>query len=155
MSRRIYLATLAGAVLALSSTAFAQQQASAGTTPGQGTKPTQVVPVQGQNAPTSQRAAQGHSMGQAQGRHAGAAASADYMAAMNKMSRDMQMPMTGDADHDFAMMMIPHHQGAIDMARVQLQHGKDPKMRKTAQKVIKDQEKEIADLQKWLKQQKR
>jgi uncharacterized protein (DUF305 family) len=48
-------------------------------------------------------------------------------------------------------MMIPHHQGAIDMAKVEIQYGKDPDLRKMAEKMVKDQEKEIADLQKWLK----
>lgn len=50
-------------------------------------------------------------------------------AAMGKLHRDMmQMKMTGDADHDFAMMMVPHHQGAIDMSEIVLKHGKDPKI---------------------------
>jgi uncharacterized protein (DUF305 family) len=100
----------------------------------------------------------GHGMMQGQGmtmQQPSDAASRAYMDGMMKMNRDMQMPMSGDADRDFAMMMIPHHQGAIDMARVQLQYGKDPELKKMAQKVIEDQEKEIADLRKWLAQQKR
>ena len=57
--------------------------------------------------------------------------------------------MSGNADKDFAMMMIPHHQGAIDMAKVELQHGKDPKLRAMAEMIVKAQEKEIAELKAW------
>jgi uncharacterized protein (DUF305 family) len=64
----------------------------------------------------------------------------------------MDMPMTGDPDVDFARMMIPHHQGAIDMARVQLEKGRDPRMRDLAQKIIADQEREIGILNDWLAQ---
>ena len=62
----------------------------------------------------------------------------------------MDMPMTGDPDVDFARMMIPHHQGAIDMARVQLEKGRDPRMRELARKIIADQEREIGILRDWL-----
>ena len=49
-----------------------------------------------------------------------------YMVGMERMNRDMNVAMTGDADRDFAAIMIPHHHGAIDMAKVELQHGRDP-----------------------------
>jgi uncharacterized protein (DUF305 family) len=49
-------------------------------------------------------------------------------------------------------MMIPHHQGAIDMARIELESGRDPQLREMAQKVIEDQEREIAALKEWLAQ---
>ncbi|WP_164836260.1 DUF305 domain-containing protein [Actinacidiphila soli] len=52
-------------------------------------------------------------------------------------------PMTGDADHDFAAMMVPHHQGAIDMAKAVLEHGKDPVLRRLAQEIIVTQQQEI------------
>lgn len=79
------------------------------------------------------------------------AASKAYSDMHQKMMSSMSKPMTmsGDADKDFAMMMIPHHQGAIDMARVELQHGKDPKLRAMAEAMIKMQEKEIAELKAW------
>ena len=64
----------------------------------------------------------------------------------------MGMPMSGDPDRDFAQMMIPHHQGAIDMARIELESGKDPQLRQMAQKIIEDQEREIAALKEWLAQ---
>ena len=76
-----------------------------------------------------------------------------YMGVMSKMHEDMTAkPMSGDPDRDFAMMMIPHHQGAVDAAKVELQYGKDEELRKMAQKVVDAQQKEIAELQKWLKE---
>jgi uncharacterized protein (DUF305 family) len=60
----------------------------------------------------------------------------DMQGAMDRMHQQMNMPMTGDTDADFARMMIPHHQGAIDMAKVELAQGKDPQLRKMAQAVI-------------------
>lgn len=78
-------------------------------------------------------------------------ASKGYMDAMSKMQAGMPKVHNSDPDVDFAQMMIPHHQGAIDMAKVEIQYGKDPTLRAMAEKMIKDQEKEIADLEKWLK----
>lgn len=61
------------------------------------------------------------------------------------MSRDMgAAPMSGDPDRDFANMMIPHHQGAIDMAKVEMLYGKDPVLRRLAQEIIVTQGSEIA-----------
>lgn len=71
------------------------------------------------------------------------------------MMHNMNMQFTGNTDVDFVEGMIPHHQGAIDMAKVQLQHGKDPELRKMAEKIIADQEKEIAEMQAWLKKNKK
>ena len=81
----------------------------------------------------------------------GSPASKGYMDAMSKMQTSMPKDQQGDPDVDFARMMIPHHQGAIDMAKVEIQYGKDPELRKMAEKIIKDQEKEIGEFQKWLK----
>lgn len=75
-----------------------------------------------------------------------------YDTAMQKMHEDMMMDYTGDADVDFVKGMIPHHQGAIDMAKVVLQYGKDPEIRKLAKGVIKAQEGEIKMMHHWLKQ---
>jgi len=76
----------------------------------------------------------------------------DMDAGMKRMDHDMAAaPMTGDVDHDFAAMMIPHHQGAIDMAKGELSYGKDPVMRRLAQEIIVDQQSEIDVMNLWLK----
>ena len=56
----------------------------------------------------------------------------------------MRGPLTGRPDVDFATMMIPHHDGAIAMAEVELRYGTDPRLRRIAQEIIVDQESEIA-----------
>ncbi|MGI8526643.1 MAG: DUF305 domain-containing protein [Pseudolabrys sp.] len=81
-------------------------------------------------------------------------ASKGYMDSMAKMQKDMPKT-TGDGDVDFAQMMIPHHQGASDMAKVLLDTSKDPTLRKMAAKMIKDQGREISQLQDWLKKHKK
>jgi uncharacterized protein (DUF305 family) len=73
-----------------------------------------------------------------------------YRAASDRMHKDMDIAYTGDADRDFVAGMIPHHQGAIDMARIVLAHGKDPEIRKLAAEIIAAQEKEIAWMKAWL-----
>jgi uncharacterized protein (DUF305 family) len=63
---------------------------------------------------------------------------------MKKMNNAMMTaPMTGDPDLDFIAMMTPHHQGAIDMAKTYLLHGKDPALRRMAQEIIVTQKQEI------------
>jgi len=61
-----------------------------------------------------------------------------------RMHAAMAVPFTGDPDRDFARMMIPHHQGAIDMAVAELRYGKDKRLRRLAQEIIVDQQQEIA-----------
>jgi uncharacterized protein (DUF305 family) len=81
---------------------------------------------------------------------------ANFMQAMDvsmkRMDHDMAAAlMTGDVDHDFAAMMIPHHQGAIDMAKGELSYGMDPVMRRLAQEILVDQQSEIDVMNLWLK----
>ncbi len=78
------------------------------------------------------------------------ASTREYRAANDRMHRDMAIAFTGNADRDFAAGMIPHHQGAIDMANTVLRHGSDPEMRALAQNVIRAQEAEIAQLRAYL-----
>lgn len=71
--------------------------------------------------------------------------------AVETMNRDMiGAPMTGDPDRDLAAMMIPHHQGAIDMARAYLREGKDPQMRRMAEGAIGVREAEIRAMREWM-----
>jgi uncharacterized protein (DUF305 family) len=90
---------------------------------------------------------------QGHGQHAAPAAAGEaekgYRAANARMHKDMAIKYTGDADKDFVAGMIPHHQGAIAMAKVVLQHGKDPEIRKLAEAVIREQKREITEMKAW------
>ena len=73
-----------------------------------------------------------------------------YTAAMNTMMGSMMIPYTGNADRDFIVGMVPHHQGAVDNAKIVLQYGTDPEVRKFAESVIAAQEAEIKWMNEWL-----
>ncbi len=80
---------------------------------------------------------------------AGAPSSAAFKAADDKMMAAMGGKLTGNADQDFVAGMLPHHQGAVDMARVELQYGHDPVLRRLARDIIAAQQREIALMQAW------
>ncbi len=99
----------------------------------------------------AQGAHSGHSMPMQTQQTADGPATKAYREANAKMHRDMDITYSGDPDVDFVRGMIPHHQGAIDMAKVALKHTKDEQIRKWATDVIREQEREIAQMQAWLK----
>lgn len=69
---------------------------------------------------------------------------AENDAAMSKMMADMTVKPTGDVDRDFVAMMVPHHQGAIDMAQAVLRYGRNEQLRRLAQEIVVTQQQEIA-----------
>lgn len=69
---------------------------------------------------------------------------AENQAAMARMMTDMDIDPSGDVDRDFSAMMIPHHQGAIEMAQAELRHGRNEQLRRIAQEIIVEQQQEIA-----------
>jgi uncharacterized protein (DUF305 family) len=75
---------------------------------------------------------------------------AENQAAMDKMMKGMQVMPSGDVDRDFAAMMIPHHQGAVDMAQAELRYGHNEKLRGIAQQIISEQPQEIVAMRQAL-----
>ena len=97
----------------------------------------------------------GHGMGQGDQSHGHTSTSTSpstraFEEANARMHREMAIAFTGNADIDFVRGMIPHHQGAIDMARVVLQYGANEQTKKWANEIIGAQEREIAEMREWL-----
>jgi len=104
---------------------------------------------QGMRGPSTPRL-EPHLAGQPPAVQNEAPSTTENKAAMDKMMGTMdETTYTGQADRDFVSGMIPHHQGAIDMANVELKYGKDPQLRKLAQSIIDSQQTEIAMMEKW------
>jgi uncharacterized protein (DUF305 family) len=75
----------------------------------------------------------------------------DYMQSMSGMKDQMhQGVMSNDPDVAFASGMLPHHEGAVEMAKIELKYGKDPQMRQLAENIIKAQETEMQQMKAWL-----
>lgn len=72
-----------------------------------------------------------------------------YERSMRVMMKDMDRKPTGRPDDDFVTMMLPHHQGAVDMAKIELRYGKDPVLRRLARSVVAAQNHEIAIMRAW------
>lgn len=81
-----------------------------------------------------------------------AMADKDFMASMQKMHKEMMSAKGGSVDATFAKKMIAHHQGAIDMAKIELQHGTDAQAKRLAQTTIDENTKGIQELRDWLRQ---
>jgi uncharacterized protein (DUF305 family) len=95
---------------------------------------------------------QGHGMqGSAPQGQTASPAVAAFRAANARMHQAMDIRYSGNADVDFVRGMIPHHRGAIDMARVLLEHGRDEQTRRWAQEIIREQEREIREMEEWLR----
>lgn len=122
------VSTVAVALASVATVAYAQQGASMA-------NPSSTA--QAQSAPASGKTAAGDS-------------TAAFKAADEHMMNDMQgAAYTGNADDDFVSHMIPHHQGAIDMAQVEIKYGKDPQLKRLAQRIIADQRREIDFMKQW------
>jgi uncharacterized protein (DUF305 family) len=93
-----------------------------------------------------------HEVSPPEGTPSAASFTSSMMQAMERMHKDMNIVPSGDPDRDFAAMMIPHHQGAVDMAKVELQFGKNPVLRRLAQGIIVEQLQEIEVMQRELRQ---
>jgi hypothetical protein len=123
-------------------------------------------PMGGHHAAMMERMAQMHGGGAHGGmRHGGQATSPRkgdqspstlaFQGVNAKMHEAMEIEFSGNADIDFVKGMIPHHEGAVDMAKVVLAFGKDPEVKKLAEAIIKAQEDEIAWMKGWLEKNKK
>ncbi|KMY86926.1 putative exported protein [Candidatus Paraburkholderia calva] len=104
-----------------------------------------------QTAASSHDAMSGMKMDKPAGGESESPSTAAFQAADHSMMSGMSnIQYTGAADRDFVAHMIPHHEGAVEIAKVELKYGKDAKLRKLAKDIIAAQDKEIAFMKQWL-----
>ena len=153
--RRCVLATCALTFFAMATTVAAQSASPGASAADKGGANANQPSNTMKGAPAASRGTQGMLGSQGMQGAQDKAASADMRGMMMKGMKEMDvMPMTGDTDRDFAAMMRIHHQGAVDMAQAELQHGKDATMRGMAKKIIDSQKKEIKEFDQWLAKRK-
>lgn len=109
--------------------------------------------VQAQTPMPAASSAHKSNMSQGAMQHASPGSEDMKQSMMNGMEGMNKMPMTGDTDKDFAMMMKMHHQQGVKMAQMELSHGKSPAMKAMAKKIIAAQNKEITQFDQWLAKQ--
>jgi uncharacterized protein (DUF305 family) len=109
------------------------------------------MPAAFAQTPASSATMTGMDMSAANENQGDSASTKEFQAADHSMMSGMSgVEYTGDADHDFVAHMIPHHKGAVAMAKVELKYGKDAKLRALAEEIIASQGKEIAFMKQWL-----
>jgi uncharacterized protein (DUF305 family) len=151
MKKTIVIAVIAGAFALAGSLAYAQMHDSS---EGHGMKRGQMMGMM-HGAGKMHGGMQDH--GNASGSHGGTASaqgdqgpsSLAFKGVNAKMHQGMNITFSGNADRDFIQAMIPHHEGAVDMAKIVVAFGKDPEVRKLAESIIKAQEEEIALMKSW------
>lgn len=138
--KKLVILAVAGLTLA-SAVAYAQMQHGPGIH-GQG------MHGQGMHGQSKHGGHAGHTAGELKGDNS--PSSLAFHGVNMKMHKAMDIAFTGNTDSDFVKGMIPHHEGAVDMAKVVLAFGKDPEIRALAEAIVKAQENEIAQMKAWL-----
>jgi uncharacterized protein (DUF305 family) len=109
------------------------------------------MPAAFAQTPASSASMGGMNMSAANGNKGDSASTKEFQAADHSMMSGMSgVEYTGDADHDFVAHMVPHHEGAVAMAKIELKYGKDAKLRALAKEIIASQDKEITFMKQWL-----